>query len=72
MKSNENGDNTLVFFSSSVLLKTLIVMGIAKETTAETLKSAFDGALSARVAVDKETGVSKGCIKFSFNCHHLL
>ncbi|CAK6952269.1 nucleolin-like [Scomber scombrus] len=46
--------------AAKVLLKTLIVMGLAKETTAETLKSAFDGALSARVAVDKETGVSKG------------
>lgn len=43
-----------------VLLKTLIVMGLAKKTTAETLKSVFEEALSARVTVDKETGVSKG------------
>ncbi|XP_054452258.1 nucleolin-like [Anoplopoma fimbria] len=39
--------------------KTLVVMGLAEKTTAETLKSAFEGALSARVTVDKETGVSK-------------
>ncbi|XP_010782013.1 nucleolin-like isoform X2 [Notothenia coriiceps] len=44
-------------------LKTLIVMGLAEKTTAETLKSAFEGASSARVTVDKETGVSK---KFGF------
>ena len=68
--SDENKDNTIVFFSSSVPLKTLIVMGLAKKTTAETLKSAFEGALSARVTVDKEKGVSKGCIKFSFYCHN--
>ncbi|XP_020505144.2 nucleolin [Labrus bergylta] len=39
--------------------KTLMVSGLAEKTTAETLKSAFDGALSARVILDKETGVSK-------------
>ncbi|KAL3054597.1 hypothetical protein OYC64_017517 [Pagothenia borchgrevinki] len=44
-------------------LKTLIVIGLAEKTTAETLKSAFEGASSARVTVDKETGVSQ---KFGF------
>ncbi|XP_078120262.1 nucleolin-like [Sander vitreus] len=44
---------------AKVLAKTLIVMGLAEKTTAETLKGAFEGAFSARVAVDKETGVSK-------------
>ncbi|KAM9350078.1 nucleolin-like [Symphorus nematophorus] len=45
---------------ANVLSKTLIVMGLAEKTTAETLKSAFEGALNARIAIDKETGVSKG------------
>ncbi|XP_028284370.1 nucleolin-like [Parambassis ranga] len=46
--------------------KTLIVMGLAERTTADTLKCAFEGALSARVAVDRETGVSKrfGFVEF--------
>ncbi|GAA6222589.1 nucleolin-like isoform X1 [Lates japonicus] len=49
-----------------VLLKTLIVKGLAEKTTAETLKSAFEGTVSARVTVDKETGVSKrfGFVEF--------
>ncbi|KAM8727789.1 nucleolin-like isoform 2-T2 [Acanthopagrus schlegelii] len=42
-----------------VLTTTLIVMGLAQKTTAETLKSAFEGASSARVILDKETGASK-------------
>ncbi|XP_044076321.1 nucleolin-like isoform X2 [Siniperca chuatsi] len=51
---------------AKVLSKTLIVMGLADKTTAETLKSAFEGALSARVTVDKKTGVSKrfGFVEF--------
>ncbi|XP_070775211.1 nucleolin-like [Enoplosus armatus] len=48
---------------AKVLSKTLIVMGLAEKTTAETLKSACEGALSARVILDKNTGVSK---KFGF------
>ncbi|KAI3375134.1 hypothetical protein L3Q82_021653, partial [Scortum barcoo] len=44
---------------AKVLSKTLIVMGLTEKTTAETLKSAFEGALSARVTVDKKTGTSK-------------
>lgn len=39
--------------------KTLIVVGLTDKTTGETLKGAFEGALDARVAVDKETGLSK-------------
>lgn len=56
---NEDGNTAVVFFPSLVESKTLIVTGLAEKTTAETLKSAFEGALSARVPVDKETGVSK-------------
>ncbi|XP_056148795.1 nucleolin-like [Lampris incognitus] len=46
--------------NKKVLSKTLIVSGLAKETSEETLKSAFEGALSARVTLDKDTGVSRG------------
>uniref|UniRef100_A0A096LWN3 Nucleolin-like n=1 Tax=Poecilia formosa TaxID=48698 RepID=A0A096LWN3_POEFO len=48
------------------LQKTLFVAGLAEMTTAETLQSAFDGAISARVAVDKKTGTSKrfGFVEF--------
>uniref|UniRef100_A0A673AWE7 RRM domain-containing protein n=1 Tax=Sphaeramia orbicularis TaxID=375764 RepID=A0A673AWE7_9TELE len=49
--------------AASVLSKTLFVKGLAEKTTAQTLKSAFEGALSAKVIVDKDTGVSK---KFGF------
>ncbi|XP_068605185.1 nucleolin-like [Brachionichthys hirsutus] len=42
------------------LSKTLIVMGLAEKTAADTLQSAFQGALSARVIVDRKTGLSKG------------
>ncbi|XP_027875431.1 nucleolin-like isoform X2 [Xiphophorus couchianus] len=47
-------------------LKTLFVAGLAETTTAETLQSAFDGAASARVAIDKNTGASKrfGFVEF--------
>lgn len=44
---------------SEVLSKTLIVRGLAEKTSAETLKDSFEGAVSARVIADKETGVSK-------------
>lgn len=43
--------------------KTLIIVGLAEKTNAETLKNAFEGAVSARVAVDKDTGVSKRCVE---------
>ncbi|XP_047444706.1 nucleolin-like [Mugil cephalus] len=46
--------------------KTLIVVGLTDKTTGETLKNAFEGALDARVVVDKETGLSKrfGFVEF--------
>lgn len=49
-----------------VLTKTLIVMGLAEKTTAETLRGAFEGSIDARVTVDKETGLSKrfGFVEF--------
>lgn len=34
-------------------------MGLAEKTTAETLTSAFEGALRARIPLDKDTGLSK-------------
>lgn len=43
---------------SSVLSKTLIVMGLAEQTTTETLKKAFDGAVAARI-VAKNQGVKQ-------------
>ncbi|KAM3604992.1 uncharacterized protein V6R79_019118 [Siganus canaliculatus] len=43
-----------------VVSESLIVTGLPKKTSGETLKSAFEGALSARVILDKETRVSKG------------
>ncbi|XP_060940971.1 nucleolin-like isoform X2 [Limanda limanda] len=51
---------------AKVSLKTLIIGNLSEKTTAETLKSAFEGALTARVAVDKETGASKqfGFVEF--------
>lgn len=49
-------------YKMKVLSKTLIVMGLAEQTTTETLINAFDGAVAARI-VAKESGVSK---RFSF------
>ncbi|XP_048397924.1 nucleolin [Stegostoma tigrinum] len=40
--------------------KTLFVRGLSDETTEETLKEAFEGAESARIAMDRESGRSKG------------
>ncbi|KAM6918283.1 nucleolin-like [Xenentodon cancila] len=39
--------------------KTLMVVGLTEKTTAEMLKSAFEGSLGARVPVNKETGLSQ-------------
>uniref|UniRef100_A0A8C8DK29 RRM domain-containing protein n=1 Tax=Oryzias sinensis TaxID=183150 RepID=A0A8C8DK29_9TELE len=39
--------------------KTLVVLGLAKKTTARTLQSAFEGALRAHVPVNPATGLSK-------------
>ncbi|XP_054645153.1 nucleolin [Dunckerocampus dactyliophorus] len=40
--------------------KTLFVKGLSEDTTDETLKDAFDGAVGARIVTDRETGSSKG------------
>ncbi|KAG7456842.1 hypothetical protein MATL_G00240200 [Megalops atlanticus] len=40
--------------------KTLFVKGLSEETTDETLRDSFEGAIAARVATDKDTGSSKG------------
>ncbi|KAK6310410.1 hypothetical protein J4Q44_G00184650 [Coregonus suidteri] len=45
---------------NSVPSKTLMVRNLAKETSEETLKSSFEGAIEARVTKDKETGESRG------------
>lgn len=49
----------LLFFFPLELTKTLIVTGLNEKTTAETLKNAFNGAVSARVIVNKKTSFSK-------------
>ncbi|KAI1882620.1 hypothetical protein AGOR_G00236760 [Albula goreensis] len=41
-------------------LKTLYVKGLSQNTTEETLRDAFEGAVAARVARHKDTGSSKG------------
>lgn len=43
--------------------KTLIVLGLRENTKADTLTEAFEGALTSRIFVDKDTGLSK---KFGF------
>ncbi|XP_039622225.1 nucleolin isoform X2 [Polypterus senegalus] len=40
--------------------KTLFVRGLSEDTTDQTLKDSFDGAVAARIATDKDTGSSKG------------
>ncbi|KAJ8393171.1 hypothetical protein AAFF_G00068540 [Aldrovandia affinis] len=40
--------------------KTLFVKGLSKDTTDETLRESFEGAIAARVATAKDTGTSKG------------
>lgn len=40
--------------------KTLIVKGLSEDTTEESLKESFEGAISARVVTDRETGAPKG------------
>lgn len=42
--------------------KTLMVRNLAEETSEETLKSVFEGAIEARVTKDKETGISRGYV----------
>ncbi|KAL7867009.1 hypothetical protein AOLI_G00148230 [Acnodon oligacanthus] len=45
---------------SSGPTKTLFVKGLSEDTTEQTLRDAFEGAVAARIATDKETGSSKG------------
>ncbi|KAF5909836.1 nucleolin, partial [Clarias magur] len=40
--------------------KTLFVKGLSDETTDQTLRDAFEGAVAARIATDKDTGSCKG------------
>ncbi|KAM4772484.1 nucleolin isoform 2-T2 [Rhinophrynus dorsalis] len=40
--------------------KTLFVKGLSEDTTEETLKEAFDGSVTARIVMDRDTGASKG------------
>uniref|UniRef100_A0A3B4TR16 Nucleolin n=1 Tax=Seriola dumerili TaxID=41447 RepID=A0A3B4TR16_SERDU len=40
--------------------KTLFVKGLSEDTTDQTLKDSFDGAVAARIVTDRDTGSSKG------------
>ncbi|XP_056304560.1 nucleolin isoform X2 [Danio aesculapii] len=40
--------------------KTLFVKGLSEDTTDQTLKDSFEGAIAARIATDRDTGSSKG------------
>ncbi|MCJ8737578.1 hypothetical protein PDJAM_G00025720 [Pangasius djambal] len=40
--------------------KTLFVKGLSEETSEQTLRDAFEGAVAARIATDKDTGSCKG------------
>lgn len=40
--------------------KTLFVKGLSEDTTDQTLKDSFEGAVAARIVTDRETGSSKG------------
>lgn len=40
--------------------KTLFVKGLSEDTTDQTLRDAFEGAVTARIVTDRETGSSKG------------
>uniref|UniRef100_A0A8C6S4E9 Nucleolin n=1 Tax=Neogobius melanostomus TaxID=47308 RepID=A0A8C6S4E9_9GOBI len=40
--------------------KTLFVKGLSEDTTDQTLKESFEGAVGARIVTDRETGASKG------------
>ncbi|KAJ8011280.1 hypothetical protein DPEC_G00056510 [Dallia pectoralis] len=54
-RSRNENDQT-----DSVPSKTLMVRNLANETTDETLKSAFEDAVEARITKNKETGESRG------------
>lgn len=51
-----------VFFLPPGPTKTLFVKGLSEDTTDQSLKDAFDGAVAARIVTDKETGSSKGWV----------
>ncbi|XP_052445492.1 nucleolin isoform X2 [Carassius gibelio] len=40
--------------------KTLFVKGLSEDTTDQSLKESFDGAVNARIVMDRDTGSSKG------------
>lgn len=40
--------------------KTLFVKGLSEDTTDQTLKDSFEGAVAARIVTDRDTGSSKG------------
>ena len=40
--------------------KTLFVKGLSEDTTDQTLKESFEGAVAARIVTDRDTGSSKG------------
>lgn len=42
--------------------KTLFVKGLSEDTTDQTLRDAFEGAVTARIVTDRETGSSKGWV----------
>lgn len=46
--------------------KTLFIKGLNEDTTQETVLAAFDGATSARIQTDRETGLSKGIAYVDF------
>ena len=46
--------------AASAPSKTLIVRNLSYDTTNDSLQEAFDGAVSARVLTDRDTGRSKG------------
>lgn len=44
--------------------KTLFVRGLSEDTTEETLRESFEGSISARIVTDRDTGSSKGWVKY--------
>lgn len=50
------------FFPSPGPTKTLFVKGLSEDTSDQTLKDSFEGAVKARIVTDRETGSSKGYV----------
>lgn len=42
--------------------KTLFVKGLSEDTTDQTLRDSFNGAVGARIVTDRDTGSSKGYV----------